>query len=92
MARPLGSRRLLDASIEGSSFGVRIYDAPGTPAAVLARYDADMVKPRGWTRIELTEKEAGTTRVYDAAGGDVFITATANGGRSTVSIASMPVN
>ncbi len=87
--RPEASRRLLDASVEGSSFGVHVYDAAGAPASVLALYDREM-EPKGWKRIDLTEKEAGTTRVYDAPGGQVFLTVTPNRGRSTVAIASMP--
>jgi hypothetical protein len=91
VTRPDGSRRILDASVDGSHFGVRVYDAPETPAAVLARYDHDLA-PKGWTRVDLTEKEAATTRVYDQEGGDLFITATpsSNGRRTTVSVASMP--
>jgi hypothetical protein len=89
VARPDGARRVLDASVEGSHFGVRVYDAPQAPGAVLATYDRDLAA-RGWKKVELSEKEAPTTRVFDQGGADLFITATPNGERSTVSIASMP--
>lgn len=39
IARPPQSIRLLSASLEGHSFGVRMYDSQQTPAAVLAYYD-----------------------------------------------------
>ena len=91
VARPDGARRVLDASVEGSRFGVRVYDSAETPAAVLARYDRDLAA-KGWKRIDLSAKEAATTRVFDQGGADVFITATPSGGRSTVAIASMPSN
>jgi hypothetical protein len=87
--RPDGARRILDASVEGSSFGVRVYDAPEPQSAVLARYDRDLTA-KGWKKVDLVEKDAATMRVFDQGGADVFITATPSGDRSTVSIASMP--
>jgi hypothetical protein len=89
IGRPDGARRVLDASVEGSSFGVRVYDSPETGDAVLARYDRDLVA-KGWRKVELPEKDARTMRAFDQEGADVFITATPSGDRSTVSIASMP--
>ncbi len=92
LPRPDGSRRILDASIEGSHFGVRVYDAAGTPATILAGYDRDM-GPKGWRRVDLTDKEAGSSRVYDSGGGQIFLSVTpaaSNHARSTVAIASMP--
>jgi hypothetical protein len=89
--RPDGARRVLDASVEGSRFGVRVYDAPEAGDVILARYDRDLAA-KGWTKVALAEKDAATTRVFDQGGADVFITATPSGERSTVSIASMPSN
>jgi hypothetical protein len=92
LPRPDSSRRILDASIEGSRFGVHVYDAAGAPAAILAGYDRDM-GPKGWRRIDLTEKEAGNSRVYDSGGGQIFLSVTpaaSDHARSTVAIASMP--
>jgi hypothetical protein len=87
--RPEGSRRVLDASVDGSTFGVRVYDAPEAPAAVLARYEQQLVA-QGWTSVVLPEKDAATTRVFDLGAADLFITASPVGERSVVSIADMP--
>jgi len=89
VSRPAGARRVLDASVDGSPFGVRVYDATEAPEVVLARYDGELVG-RGWTPVRLGPDDAARRRVFDQAGADLFITATRNGPRTVVSIASMP--
>lgn len=42
-----GSRRLLTAEVQGTSYAVRIYSVPGSVAEVLARYDT-LMKERGF--------------------------------------------
>src|SRR6202034_1080860 len=65
VSRPEGSRRILDASVSGSNFGVRVYEAPGAPEAILAAYDRDL-PTKGWTSVQLPEnKNAPMMRVYD---------------------------
>jgi hypothetical protein len=87
--RPEGARRVLDASVDGSPFGVRVYDAPGRPESILARYEQDLVA-KGWTSVAMPEKDAPKMRVFDLGASDLFITATRVGDRSVVSIADMP--
>jgi len=87
--RPAGARRVLDASVDGSPFGVRVYDAPGAPESILARYEQDLVA-NGWTSVAVPEKDASKMRVFDLGASDLFITATRVGERSVVSIADMP--
>ena len=87
--RPAAARRILDASVDESPFGVRVYDAAGTPASILASYDHDLIA-RGWTSVALPEKDAATMRVYDQGPTDLFISASRDGKRTVVSIADLP--
>lgn len=89
VARPEGGRLILDADVEGTPVGVRIYEAPGKPAEVLATYDSQLAA-KGWTGVDVPEKNAQTMRVYDQGPADLFITASKNpnGRGSVVSIGS----
>jgi hypothetical protein len=87
--RPSAARRILDANVDQSPFGVRVYDAAGTPASILASYDHDLMA-KGWTSVALPEKDAATMRVYDQGAADLFISASRNGERTVVSIADLP--
>ena len=91
VARPEGSRRVLDASVDGSHFGVRVYEAPGGPEAVLASYDRELAA-KGWKKVDLSEQDAKTMRVFDQAGANLFLSASAGQKGSVVSIADMPAN
>ena len=91
VARPEGGRRILDASVEGATIGVRVYEAPGAPAEILAKYDRDL-GGKGWKNVELSPKDGLTMRVFDQGPADLFITASQSrdGAGSVVSIADVP--
>lgn len=91
VSRPDGARRILDASVEGAAVGVRVYEAPGTPASILARYDGELAA-KGWKNVELPPKDAVSKRVFDQGPTDLFITASPNkyGAGTVVSIADLP--
>jgi hypothetical protein len=90
--RPEGSRRLLTASVEGAPFGVRIYQAPGTPDEVLAKYDQGMAA-QGWSPVRAADQgleQAG--RAFMRGPVDALVTAqpTKDGKGTVVSLVSMP--
>jgi hypothetical protein len=89
VARPEGARRILDASVDGSPFGVRVYDGSGVPATILDGYQRDLVA-KGWTSVSMPDEDALRMRVFDHGGADLFITASKYGDRTVVSIASVP--
>ena len=89
--RPAGGRRILEASVNGSPLGVRVYDSPGAPEAILAGYEKDFVS-KGWKSVSVPEKDAQKMRVFDQGESDVFISASRTGARTVVSISDLPPN
>jgi hypothetical protein len=61
--RPRDSRRLFAATIEGDSYGVRIYETHASMADYVKQYDADMALA-GWTRSESVAKALPDSRFY----------------------------
>ena len=49
VARPPSSKRVINAHLEGTQYGVRIYSTTESEANVVKFYDADMAK-KGWAR------------------------------------------
>jgi hypothetical protein len=87
--RPDGARRILEAGMEGSPFGVRMYDAPGAPDVILGGYQRDLAA-KGWAVMPLPEKDALKMRVFSKGDATLFITASPEAGRTVVSLADMP--
>lgn len=87
--RPGACRRLLTAGVEGTPYGVRIYDAAGTPAEVLRSYDEAMPK-LGWEANAAVEHELkGEGRAYARPGVDLMIFTERDGDRTIVSVVEM---
>lgn len=89
--RPLASQRVLDASLEGSPFGVRVYTTERAPEAILARYDRELAAA-GWRVVDVPEEHRPWMRVYDQSGADVFVAASRAPGSTVVSITDMPAH
>lgn len=89
--RPLASRRVLDASLDGSPFGVRVYTTERAPEAILARYDRQLAAA-GWRVVDVPEQHRAWMRAYDQRGADVFVTASRASGSTVVSITDMPAH
>jgi hypothetical protein len=54
VARPPSSKRTINAHLEGTPYGVRMYTTTESEANVIAFYDADMAK-KGWARHALAD-------------------------------------
>jgi hypothetical protein len=89
--RPAGARRVLDASMDGAGFGLRVYEAPGTAASILEQYDRDLAAS-GWSAIKLPGEDGATRRVFDRGATDMFIRAEPSGDRTLVSLTTLPPN
>lgn len=89
--RPLASQRVLDASLEGSPFGVRVYTTQRAPEAILARYDRELAAA-GWRVVDVPEEHRAWMRAYDQGGADVFVTASRASGSTVVSITDLPAH
>jgi hypothetical protein len=93
--RPNEAKRLLTASVDGSPYGVRIYDAAGSPSDALASYDAAM-PALGWHAMDAVgrelEKKGRAGRAFERDGVDLMIFAEPDqhGTRSIVSVVEMP--
>lgn len=90
--RPEGSRRLLTASVDGAPFGVRIYQADGTPDEVLAKYDTGMTA-LGWRPAHAADQGLGQAgRAFMRGPVDAFVAVqpTQDGKGTMVSFVSMP--
>jgi hypothetical protein len=91
--RPPAARRILSAGVDGSPFGVQVYDSAAAPEAVLDHYDREM-PVQGWRSIEgATEvsEAAKTGRAYMRGAVDLIVSAEkSNDGHTVVSIVSMP--
>jgi hypothetical protein len=101
--RPDGSRRLLTASLESVPYGVRVYDAPGPAADVLAAYDRAM-PASGWSPVagvaDGLARAGRPGRAYAREGVDLLVFADVapspagrdqgDGARSVVSVIEMP--
>lgn len=89
--RPDGSRRLLTASVDGAPFGVRIYDAKGTPDEVLSQYERGMVAA-GWSPAPVVDKELNHGRAFMRGAVDLLVSAqpSKDGASTIVSLVSMP--
>jgi hypothetical protein len=92
--RPLDARRVLSAGVDGTPFGIQVYDSTASPEAVLDHYDREM-SAQGWRSIEgpaEVSDAAKNGRAYTRAGVDLMVGAERkrNDGRTVVSIVSMP--
>jgi len=61
--RPNGSRRVFAASIEGESYGVRIYETRGALEDAVAAYDREMIA-QGWSVSHSVASAMPDARVY----------------------------
>jgi hypothetical protein len=86
--RPAGSRRLLSAYAEGTSYGVNVYTVPGEAGAVRASIDDDLHRA-GWTGFALPKGVPDVGSGYwrpGATGADLVVAVKdAGGGKSSVS-------
>lgn len=81
--RPGDGRRILSASIAGAPYGVRLYETPQPPEAVLEPYDRAMAE-RGWKAIVIDPEHHH--RVYSRGDTDLIVSATPDGDGATVSV------
>jgi len=84
--RPAGSVRLLTATIDQVPYSVRVYDAPSSPARILAQYDHDLAR-RGWRKV-LASKSPGA--VYERPGVQLYVIPAADKGRTMVTLIQLP--
>lgn len=90
-ARPIDARRILAASIEGSPFGVQVYESRADTTAVLAQLERDL-SAHGWRALELPEgvpADAGRLFLRDSADLLVAVSKEADG-PTVVSLGIMP--
>jgi hypothetical protein len=78
--------RLLTATIDQVPYSVRVYDAPSSPARILAQYDHDLAR-RGWRKVL-----AGTSpgAVYDRPGVQLYVIPAVDKGRTVVTLIQLP--
>jgi len=94
-SRPLDSRRLLTASVEGAPYSVRVYDARATPSDVLRAYDREL-PGRGWTATPAVAAELSKAgregRAFRREGVDLMIFAASDRdpSHSVVSVVAIP--
>src|SRR5262249_10562784 len=86
--RPANAKRILTAGVEGAPYGVRVYDAAGTPAEVLAVFDGAMPK-NGWTPNRAFAAEVENSRAFQRDGSDFMVFAKPTGDRTVVSVVEM---
>ena len=88
--RPPHARRLLSANVENAPFGVQVYASSDTADTVFAHYDRDMAAS-GWDRNLGSLDALRNERLYRRGGVDLMVLVKPDpGGRTTVSILSMP--
>jgi hypothetical protein len=91
--RPPDALRLLTAGVDGSPFGVHVYESVASQESVLAHYDREMPR-QGWRRIEGAEavsEEAKSARIFIRGAVDLIVsTEPRTDGHTVVSIVSMP--
>lgn len=85
LPRPAGSRRLLDARVEGAPYGVRLYDAPCAESACLDAY-APLLEASGFRPSREAAGEVPHGRAFSRAGDDLFVFAYASGDRTVISL------
>ena len=103
VARPPSSKRTINAHIEGTQYGVRMYTTTESEANVVAFYDVDMAK-KGWSRHGLSDKLAnGTnmkpeldpaakgTHLYTKGGLQAVVQLASEDGHTSVSICELGV-
>src|SRR5262249_24528959 len=88
--RPPNSVRVLTADVEGTPYGVRVYDSTSKPEEVAAAYDAQM-GGRGWTPILYDAEDPAGARVYTRPGSKLMVFTETNAGHTVVSLVDMSV-
>jgi hypothetical protein len=87
--RPPNSRRILAASVEGTPYGIHVYQTESEPSAVLAHYD-DTMQKAGWQPIiPATPNEFATMRTYSKGALEVVLTATRGSNGTSVGIGEL---
>lgn len=86
--RPTGSVRLLTATIDKVPYSLRVYDAPGSPAQVVAQYDHDLAQ-RGWRKVMARTSESPGA-VYDGPGVQLYVLPAADKERTMVTLIQLP--
>jgi hypothetical protein len=70
--RPIESKRLLTADIEGVPYGIHMYESAARYTDVLADYDVELPK-RGWEAVLVDPGGEAEERVYQRGGVDLMI-------------------
>lgn len=71
-ARPIESRRVLYAAVNGPREPVLVYVSPRAPADVLASYERDMAQ-RGWASSQAVAAEMADTRSFTRDGREIVV-------------------
>jgi hypothetical protein len=72
MPRVPGSTRLLSAEVDGAPYGIRIYDAPGSPAEALRFLDEQM-PTHGWSSTQSVIKVDERARHFEKEGIELVV-------------------
>ncbi len=100
VARPPSSKRTINAHIEGTSYGVRLYTTTESQANVVTFYDADMAK-KGWARHALADHKdmapeldpgAKGTHLYTKGALQAIVQLVSEDGQTSVAIAELGVD